>query len=177
MSREIFVYGGWESLGKDIMIGTLRADVLRGKEVFSFEYDNDWLNSHANCVLDPDMQFYKGRQYTHDDKTLFGVFTDSCPDRWGRILMKRREALSATDEGRPVRTLLESDYLLGIHDQARMGALRFKTRTDGPFLDTDSGHPIPVKHRLMVIHRKRPRHRQQRDFHDGKMLQIQIPLI
>lgn len=144
MSREIFVYGGWESLGKDIMIGTLRADVLRGKEVFSFEYDNDWLNSHANCVLDPDLQFYKGRQYTHDDKTLFGVFTDSCPDRWGRILMKRREALSATDEGRPVRTLLESDYLLGIHDQARMGALRFKTRIDGPFLDTDSGHPIPV---------------------------------
>ena len=93
MSREIFVFGGWESLGKDIMIGTLRADVLRGKEVFSFEYDNDWLNSHENCVLDPDLQFYKGRQYTHDDKTLFGVFTDSCPDRWGRILMKRREAL------------------------------------------------------------------------------------
>jgi len=40
MSREIFVYGGWESLRKDIMNGTLRADVLRGKEVFSFEYDN-----------------------------------------------------------------------------------------------------------------------------------------
>ena len=144
MSREIFVFGGWESLGKDILIGTLRSEVLRGKEVFSFEYDKDWLNSHTNCFLDPELQFYRGRQYTQNNKTLFSVFTDSCPDRWGRILMKRREALSAQDEGRPARTLMESDYLLGIQDQARMGALRFKTQIDGPFLDTDSGHSIPV---------------------------------
>ena len=58
-------------------------------------------------------------------KELFGIFSDSCPDRWGRLLMRRKEALLARQEGRKPRQLSEVDYLLGVHDEARLGALRF----------------------------------------------------
>ena len=50
--------------------------------------------------------------------------------------MNRREAQLAREEGRKERKLLESDYLLGVYDEHRMGALRFRTDPDGPFLIT-----------------------------------------
>lgn len=85
-------------------------------------------------ILDPDLQMYKGRQYIHDDKKIFGVFADSCPDRWGQRLMKRREELRAKNAGEKPRKLLDSDYLLGVYDEARMGGLRFKTELEGEFI-------------------------------------------
>ena len=139
MGKDIYVFADWEHLRTPTLVGILHSEVLRGKEIFSFEYDHKWLNSQRNSFLDPDLQLYRGRQYPQN-KELFGIFTDSCPDRWGRLLMKRREAIIAKDEGRSPRTLLESDYLLGIQDVARMGALRFKTLMDGPFLDIDAAH-------------------------------------
>ena len=65
----------------------------------------------ANYFLDPDLALYRGRQYVPMDKQIFGVFADSCPDRWGRTLMKRREAIQARKENRKPKTLGESDYL------------------------------------------------------------------
>ena len=126
MSKNIFVYADWESISKPTLIGILNADLLRGKEIFSFEYDSQWLKTQQ-FFLDLDLMFYKGRQYTPQDKSLFGIFTDSCPDRWGRLLMTRREAILAREEKRAPKKLVESDFLLGIQDSARMGALRFKT--------------------------------------------------
>ena len=73
----------------------------------------------------------------------FGIFTDSCPDRWGRVLIERRESIRAREEGRGRKTLSESDFLLGVHDLTRMGALRFKTEVDGPFLDDDPLYAAP----------------------------------
>lgn len=71
-------------------------DFLRYKRegFYSFEYDEKWL-LHAGTILDPDLKLYKGRQYVSDDKYIFAVFADSCPDRWGRMLMKRKEAVRA----------------------------------------------------------------------------------
>ena len=114
-------------------MGWLCATRARGKEIFSFEYDDDWLRSTHREQLDPTLQLYGGPQYPAAGRPNFGVFLDSCPDRWGRVLMLRREAHLARTAGRAQRRLLESDYLLGVHDGHRMGALRF--RTDGPFLD------------------------------------------
>ena len=128
MSKAILVYADWKYLASPTLVGTLHSDILRGKEVFSFDYDNRWLEEHRSSFRDPDLQMYGGRQYVQDNRTLFGVFTDCCLDRWGRLLMKRRESILAREEGRNPRTLLESDYLLGIQDSARMGALRFKLR-------------------------------------------------
>ncbi|WP_433033750.1 hypothetical protein [Treponema pectinovorum] len=143
MSKNIFVYADWESISKPTLIGILNADLLMGKEIFSFEYDSLWLKTQR-FFLDPDLMFYKGRQYTPQDKSLFGIFTDSCPDRWGRLLMTRREAILAREEKRAPKKLVESDFLLGIQDSARMGALRFKTDLDAAFLAEDSKDSIPV---------------------------------
>ena len=144
MSESVYVYIDSYSSESPVLIGNLYADTLRGKEVFSFEYDMNWLNNPSSLILDPDLQLFSGRQYTSGEKNLFGVFTDSCPDRWGRLLMRRREAITAREQNRPPKKLMESDYLLGILDSARMGALRFKTQKDGPFLAEESSQSVPV---------------------------------
>ena len=92
MSKNIYVYGDWESLGQPVLIGILNVDLLKGKEIFSFEYDTEWLKTQKFSFFDPDLQLYKGRQYAQQNKELFGFFTDSCPDRWGRLLMTRSKA-------------------------------------------------------------------------------------
>lgn len=143
-NKSIYVYGDWENLNGPKLIGTLFSQSHKNKEIFSFEYDQAWLKENSISFFDPDLQFYSGRQFLEQDKTLFGVFTDSCPDRWGRVLMTRREAILAKEEGREKKKLSESDYLLGIQDELRTGALRFKTSEEGVFLASDIEHIIPV---------------------------------
>jgi serine/threonine-protein kinase HipA len=141
--RQIFVYADWEELGSATLMGELATTVVRGKEVFSFEYHEDWLNKFNSMYLDPDLAFYKGRQYLQDDKNNFGMFLDSSPDRWGRVLMKRREALLAKSENRNEKSLFESDFLLGVYDPYRMGALRFSLNLGGAFLNQDKRLAAP----------------------------------
>ena len=143
-SREkILVYENW-SQSDPVKIGTLHVDAGKGKEVISFEYDEGWLaKSDRDFVFDPELAFYRGRQYTPLDKPMFGIFADSCPDRWGRLLMKRREAILARKEGRPARRLLETDYLIGVYDETRMGALRFSETENGPFLSDSKDLAAP----------------------------------
>ena len=110
--------------------------------VFSFEYDAGWLAAPDALVFDPDLALVGGPQYPAADRANFGVFLDSAPDRWGRVLMQRRENARARGEKRRPRTLTEWDYLLGVHDETRMGALRFRIG-DGPFLDADTAQAAP----------------------------------
>jgi serine/threonine-protein kinase HipA len=133
-NKRILVYADWQELQGPKLIGTLSADVLRAKEVFAFEYAAEWLNSPNPQNLDPDLQLYAGPQYLTGSKPNFGLFLDSSPDRWGRRLMDRREAIIARREERKPITLMESDYLLGVYDGNRMGGLRFKQKADGLFL-------------------------------------------
>lgn len=136
MNRELLVYADWERLSSGPrFMGTLRSTETRGREVFSFNYDERWLAGNDKFLLDPELKFYKGDQYLLDNRPNFGIFLDSAPDRWGRVLMQRREAALAFKENRSRRKLLESDYLLGVHDGQRLGGLRFKTEVDGAFLD------------------------------------------
>lgn len=137
--KEIFVYADWLGMESPAKMGMMVITQAKGKEVFSFEYDNSWLKSGFNHMLDPDMQLYPGTYYPPNEKLNFGLFMDSCPDRWGRTLMQRREAAMARKEGRTPRKLLEYDYLLGVFDGHRMGALRFKTDEKGHFLN-DNKH-------------------------------------
>lgn len=124
-------------------MGTLYATQVRGKEVFSFEYSDTWLQSRGDQNLDPDLQLYAGPQYLREGKNNFGIFLDSSPDRWGRVLMDRREALFARQEDRKPRTLFETDYLLGVYDPHRMGALRFKEEEGGEYLDNNKAYSTP----------------------------------
>ena len=141
--KEIIVYADWQELPTAMKMGMLRAEQVRGEEIFSFEYDEQWLQSGFAQVLDPDLRLFTGPQYITDEKPNFGIFLDSSPDRWGRTLMKRREALQAREEKRKERILFESDYLLGVNDISRSGALRFKLNEEGPFLDDDTTFPTP----------------------------------
>ncbi len=124
-------------------MGVLRVEKARGEEVFSFSYDKSWLASGHVHLLDPDLQLFAGPQYLPLEKANFGLFLDSSPDRWGRTLMDRREAILARKEGREPRTLMESDYLVGVHDETRMGALRFRQDPTGPFLADDPSMKAP----------------------------------
>lgn len=133
----VLAYADWVGLEGPTLMGILYSTRTRGKEIFSFEYDVAWLKNGKAQDLDPDLQFYSGPQYLNEIKSNFGIFLDSSPDRWGRVLMDRREALTARVEGRKPITLFETDYLLGVYDGHRMGALRFKETEDGPFLNNN----------------------------------------
>lgn len=139
--KKIYVFADFLSFSNEL-VGTMYVSQTRGKEFYSFEYNENWLEN-KKMILDPDLQLYRGRQYITDDKNIFGVFADSCPDRWGRRLMKRREEIRAKREGVKPEKLLESDYLLGVYDEARMGGLRFKTELDGNFLSDDKEFATP----------------------------------
>ncbi len=141
--KEILVYAQWKGLGVPQLMGVLTTELLRGKEIFSFSYEKSWLGSGLAQELDSDLKLYSGPQYLNDDKPNFGLFLDSSPDRWGRVLMKRREAIEAREEERKASPLFESDFLLGVNDETRMGALRFKLEADGPFLNEGIEMPTP----------------------------------
>lgn len=141
--KKIYVYADWTELETPTLMGILSVELLRGKEIFSFEYADEWLSSNNTPVLDPDLGFYSGIQYLRDEKSNFGLFLDSSPDRWGRVLMKRREAILARSEKRAVKTLHESDFLLWVYDLHRMGALRFKLDPDVFFLDNNKDYSAP----------------------------------
>lgn len=137
-NKDIYVYAHWTGMKEPVLMGVLKVEFTREKEIFSFSYSENWLKSRYSQILDPELQLYSGSQYAKDEKQNFGVFLDSSPDRWGRVLMKRREAAMARSEKRPEKTLRESDYLLGVFDGHRMGAIRFKEDPDGPFLNDNN---------------------------------------
>jgi len=139
---DIYVYAHWKPMSDPKIIGILSAHFGKGKKAFSFEYDNEWLKSNQQQLLDPDIQFYSGPQYPNN-KENFGVFLDSMPDTWGKTLMKRRATQEAKEKNEKALTLYEIDFLLGVYDESRMGALRFKTNLEGPFLDTNDRTPTP----------------------------------
>ncbi len=149
--KQILVYADWIELDGAILMGTLQAEQVRGKEVFSFSYTKEWLDKGPALMLDPDLGLYSGPQYSRDDKPNFGLFMDSSPDRWGRVLMERREALFAKQERRKSKSLMESDFLLGVFDLYRMGGLRFKLSEEGPFLDTNNTIAAPPMTSLRTL--------------------------
>ena len=139
---DIYVYAHWKEMKEPKIIGVLSAQQAKGKKAFSFEYDKDWLKSAQKFLLDPDIQLYGGPQYPNQ-KENFGIFLDSMPDTWGRTLMKRRETQYAKENKEKPKTLYDIDFLLGVYDESRMGALRFKIDPKGDFLDNNKTASTP----------------------------------
>lgn len=137
--RTALVYADLE--GEPHLVGRLWAHVRKGRESATFEYDPGWLQSPERFALEPALQLGEGAFHTAADKAMFGALGDSAPDRWGRVLMRRAERRRAKDAGETPRTLREIDFLLGVDDEARQGALRFKELADGPFLAERHGIP------------------------------------
>ena len=140
--KTIFVYDDF-SMQNPTLMGILYVNSLKGGESYSFEYDKEWLKKTSlKITLDPELMPYSGRQYPFG-KTIFGLFSDSSPDRWGRVLMNKRERILAGKEGRKPAKLYDSDYLLGVYDETRLGGIRFKTESNGAFLSDDKETAAP----------------------------------
>ena len=140
--KTIFVYDDF-SMQNPTLMGILYVNSLKGGESYSFEYDREWLKKTSlKITLDPELMPYSGRQYPFG-KTIFGLFSDSSPDRWGRVLMNKRERILAGKEGRKPAKLYDSDYLLGVYDETRLGGIRFKTEPNGAFLSDDKETAAP----------------------------------
>jgi len=146
----IRVSAHWKGMKHPKCIGILSASSGRTRKSFSFEYDKDWLASDEQLLIDPDLGWYEGAQFP-DNKSNFGIFFDSMPDSWGRTLMQRRESQRAAEEGRDPEKLHDIDYLLGVYDESRMGALRFQLDQGGPFLETASGITVPPRTSLREL--------------------------
>lgn len=139
--KTIEVWADYYFLPELQKVGVLEVDTTKSKEVFSFEYGKTWLKSNYKFQFDPDLQLFEGRFHPPKGSENFGTFLDSSPDRWGRTLMLRREAQLAKQEARKSRTLMPSDFLLGVYDKNRMGGLRFKV--EGVFKDDDHQRAAP----------------------------------
>lgn len=141
--RKIYVYADFDWLKTAVLVGELGYESLRGTDSYSFCYDHNWLRQYSDLYLSADINNYTGLQFTQPDRDIFGCFGDALPDRWGRLLLNRREQIRAQEEKRPVRKLSSYDYLLGIDDYSRMGGFRFKESPDGEFINCDATLRIP----------------------------------
>jgi len=139
---DIYVYAHWKGMADPQIIGILSTHQAKGKKAFSFEYDTFWLKSERKFLIDPEISLFSGLQYPNQ-KENFGVFLDSMPDTWGRTLMKRKAILTAREIKIKVPTLYDIDFLIGVYDESRMGALRFKLNPTGEFLDNSIVGSVP----------------------------------
>lgn len=144
--------------GRTRPVGLARNNRARGTDTIVFEYDSDWLGDPARFSLEPALALTRGTFAPPAGRATFGSIGDSAPDTWGRRLMQRAERRRAEREGRAVRTLTESDYLLGVADETRLGALRFRrvgekifqapTRTGVPTL-IELGRLLQISERIL----------------------------
>ena len=141
--QELAVYADFDFLASPEPIGTLRREVLRGAAKYSFEFESQWLRNHPSIFLSADLENYAGRQFSQAGTEIFGLISDALPDRWGRLLFRRREEIEAARNHRPPRTLTPFDYLSGLDDGTRVGALRFKLNGTVEFLRPEDKLAIP----------------------------------
>ena len=122
------------SLGSDTLrVGTLFRQAARNRESVTFQYHDEWLRHPMRFSLEPSLTVGGGMFHPGAGREIFGSIGDSAPDTWGRRLMQRAERRTARTERRPPRTLHETDFLLGVSDVSRLGALRFKRPDDEAF--------------------------------------------
>ena len=141
--QKLYVFADFEWLKKPLPIGELSYESIRGQDSYAFKYDNEWLRKQGGLNLSNDINNYPGQQYTQPGRDIFGCFSDALPDRWGRMLLNRREQILAAEEKRPVRRLSSWDYLTGIDDFSRMGGFRFKQSPDGDYINSTQQLRIP----------------------------------
>ena len=132
--------------GETQRVGLLRRHSSRARrETYAFEYSESWLRYSSRFALEPHLQLTEGAFAPLPNQQIFGAIGDSAPDTWGRRLMQRSERREAAKVGRPVRTIAEADYVLGVADAARMGALRFRPVGETAFqAPAEGGVPVII---------------------------------
>src|SRR5574344_924122 len=148
---KIYVYADFNFLKQTEEIGILSYERVRGNDHFSFEFSREWLSRHGDMILSGDVMNIRGIQHPRQGNSVFGFVKDSFPDRWGRILLDRRERLAAQQEQRPVINLSNYDYLVGIEDLTRMGGIRYSTKKNGAFINSNSRYCVPPLENLRAL--------------------------
>lgn len=129
---------------EELLAGRLWSHRRRGVESMTFSYEPSYLSHPLAYALDPDLPLLTGAQHTPAQRTIFGAFSDSSPDRWGRRLIARAENRRAERSAGAARSFGEIDYLLGVRDDLRQGALRFRNPGERGFLATESSGVPPL---------------------------------
>lgn len=123
--------------GEDVPAGRLWAHRHGRSQSATFSYLAEYLRRPGSYELDPALGDHEGQQQTAVGQSLFGAFSDCVPDGWGRRLVQRAEQHRARETGRAPRSLTEIDYLLGVRDDLRQGALRFQEARRDEYLSPD----------------------------------------
>ena len=149
--RKITVYADFDFLSTPQEIGVLGYEHVRGKDHFVFEYSHQWLKQYGGILLSGDLMNVPSLQHPRGNDNVFGFVKDSFPDRWGRLLLDRRERLTAQSEGRPTRMLTNYDYLIGIEDFTRMGGIRYKEEDNNDFINASEKYLVPPIESLRAL--------------------------
>ena len=149
--KQIIVYADFDFLASPQEIGILGYEHVRGNDHFVFEYSRNWLRQLGGIALSGDLMNIPSIQHPRGDSNVFGFVKDSFPDRWGRLLLDRRERLLAKDEGRPVRMLTNYDYLIGIEDFTRMGGIRYKSGENDEYINSTAQYAVPPVESLRAL--------------------------
>ncbi|MEO7965512.1 MAG: HipA domain-containing protein [Gemmatimonadaceae bacterium] len=136
-----FVYVDWDDATH--LVGRLLVTTSRGRDVMTFLYDASWQTRNDRFALAPALAVSAAPHITTQGKNLFGALGDSAPDRWGQTLLRRDERRRASLELRAPRTLREIDFLLGVTDFVRQGALRFARSAGGEFVAPEKSGGVP----------------------------------
>ena len=149
--KRITVYADFDFLSAPQEIGTLGYEHIRGKDHFVFEYSREWLKQHGGLLLSGDLLNVPSLQHPRGNDNVFGFVKDSFPDRWGRLLLDRRERLTAQQEGRSKRMLTNYDYLIGIEDFTRMGGIRYKEEEGSDYINASTKYLVPPIESLRAL--------------------------
>lgn len=149
--KKITVFADFDFLATPQEIGTLGYERVRGKDHFVFEYSREWLKKHGGIMLSGDLMNVPSLQHPRGADSVFGFVKDSFPDRWGRLLLDRRERLKAQAESRPVRMLTNFDYLTGIEDFTRMGGIRYRDEDSDSYMNDSAKFLVPPIESLRAL--------------------------
>ena len=149
--KKITVYADFDFLSTTQEIGVLGYEHIRSKDHFVFEYSREWLKQYGGILLSGDLMSVPSLQHPRSNDSVFGFVKDSFPDRWGRLLLDRRERLTALSEGRPKRMLTNYDYLIGIEDFTRMGGIRYKDEDSDDYINASAKYLIPPIESLRAL--------------------------
>jgi serine/threonine-protein kinase HipA len=128
--------------GDDVLAGRLWSHRRRGVESQTFAYAAQYLARRDAFALDPALPLALGQHQTPEGLSMFAAFSDSAPERWGRRLIARHEQQRVRREGGTRRAFGEIDYLLGVRDDLRQGAVRFRMPRSSAYLAAeDAGVP------------------------------------
>ena len=85
--------------------------------------------------------------------------------------MQRKEELLAQKENREVKDLSELDFLIGVNDETRMGALRFNFLENDDFISANSEYNVPPFETLRKLEQASLEF-EKSEFQDDKWLQV-----